>query len=440
MVTIDQLRDQLKEALSGPKPRYAALKQSLAEISGLPADFINPKNISSHNQVSPRASESFKNRFIKDTPDWMFVGLLTVPKPAQPVIVDALKTEIKRFATVAVFFGNDPQWDLISVMAAEGHETTAQKLAAFFGSTLKTEDIYPAPMAAAKKAKTTVPPPDDLFISDEEFDSIVTSLREKKNMVLQGPPGVGKSFVARRVAKQIAGESGVIHIIQFHQSYGYEDFIQGWRPKKKGSFDIFDGTFVRFCEEAKKNTKLNFVIVIDEINRGNLPKIFGEVMTLIESDKRSSEYEMELMYSYPDRKCVFSVPPNVHIIGTMNTADRSLAFVDYALRRRFVFEYLKPAFGSELFEDYLIEQGVEADIIDLINTRIPELNEQIADDTRNLGEGFEIGHSFFCPLAKGAYGREWYETIIRKEIGPLIKEYWSGNSERANKCIEELMK
>ncbi|HEY7769086.1 AAA family ATPase, partial [Longimicrobium sp.] len=179
------------------------------------------------------------------------------------------------------------------------------------------------------------------------------------------------------------------------------------------------------------------VFIIDEINRGNLSKIFGELMMLIEADKRSPRYAVPLTYSPED---TFYVPQNVYLLGMMNTADRSLAMVDYALRRRFSFIRLLPAFGNEGFANYLIEAGATEDLVRRIVERMDELNHAIAADTRNLGPGYQIGHSFFVPEeGAGELDDAWYVRVVRQEIEPLLREYWFGREEQAREHVERLL-
>ena len=264
----------------------------------------------------------------------------------------------------------------------------------------------------------------EVFLLPEQLTGILDALARKKNVILEGAPGVGKTFVARRLAWAFLGQRDYqrVEMVQFHQSYAYEDFIQGWRPCASGGFDRQNGVFHRFCARARSDPENRYVFIIDEINRGNLAKVFGEVMMLIEADKRGPDFGIPLTYS-PDER--FDIPENVFVLGMMNTADRSLAMVDYALRRRFSFVRLRPAFENERFASYLIDDGVEEEVVQKIVTRMTDLNRVISEDTRNLGPGYEIGHSFFVP-ARDEEGRDdaWYQRIVRTEIEPLLHEYW----------------
>lgn len=254
----------------------------------------------------------------------------------------------------------------------------------------------------------------EVFMDERKYNTLTDLLEAKFNVILQGAPGVGKTFVAKRLAYSIMGEKDTsrVTMVQFHQSYSYEDFIQGYRPSENG-FELAKGAFYKFCKEAEEDDERPYFFIIDEINRGNLSKILGELMMLIEKDKRGERIKM--LYSNEQ----FTVPKNVRIIGMMNTADRSLAFMDYALRRRFAFFEIAPAFDSDGFRAYLEDKN-DPKLNRLIDA-VGSLNREIASD-ESLGEGFQIGHSYFC--TKDEITEEWLHAVIEYEVIPLIKEYW----------------
>lgn len=275
----------------------------------------------------------------------------------------------------------------------------------------------------------------DVFMDIGKIEDANESLDYKQNIILQGPPGVGKTFIAKRLAYLHMGQeqSNNIDMVQFHQSYSYEEFIRGFKPNEEGKFKLQDGIFYRFCQKAIQSPDENFYFIIDEINRGNLSKIFGEVMMLIETDKRGPEYAIKLTYSKEEE--TFYIPKNVYIIATMNTADRSLAMVDYALRRRFAFIDLVPGFHEDAFEEHLKAKGVSQGFIDKIRIFMDEVNLEILKDTVNLGKGFQIGHSYFSPSEKVEDEESWYQRIIRLEIKPLLEEYWFDQEEKVDDLI-----
>jgi MoxR-like ATPase len=280
---------------------------------------------------------------------------------------------------------------------------------------------------------------EDLFIDVSEIEQILSVWKMKKNIILQGPPGVGKSFAARKLAYALIEANAPLRVsfIQFHQSYSYEDFVQGFRPVENG-FALKSGRFFAFCREAASNLGDKYVFIIDEINRGNLSKIFGELMLLIEPDKRSPAWEMPLAYSSVGER--FYVPENVFLLGLMNTADRSLAVVDYALRRRFSFFILDPQFESEKFASHLKSLNVSDSLIRQIRQRMGDLNREIREDQTNLGRGFCVGHSFFCAARdKLLTEEEWYRQVIQTEIMPLLGEYWFDNFNRVSLWRDRLL-
>ena len=260
---------------------------------------------------------------------------------------------------------------------------------------------------------------ENVFITNNDFQNIVDILTTKKNIILQGSAGVGKTFIAKKIAQALQEDYSEenIEMIQFHQSYSYEDFIQGYRPNKD-SFELKNGIFYEVCERAKKDTSVPYFLIIDEINRGNLSKIFGELMMLIEADKRGEKNKIKLAYSSNE---YFFIPDNLYIIGTMNTADRSLTIVDYALRRRFAFIKMRPKF-NEQFHAFLSKKGLSKEIISSITNKMTTLNDIINSD-ESLGDGFEIGHSYFCSYKSGEHNK-WLSNVFKYEIIPLIEEYW----------------
>lgn len=269
----------------------------------------------------------------------------------------------------------------------------------------------------------------DVYISEEKYETCVSRLKHKKNLVLQGAPGVGKTFAARRLAWSVMGikDDKRIKFVQFHQSYSYEDFIMGYKPDGNG-FSLEKGVFYTFCDDAKKDPDNDYFFIIDEINRGNMSKIFGELLMLIENDYRG----MEITLSY-DKK-PFSVPENLYIIGMMNTADRSLAMIDYALRRRFSFVEMTPGFDSEGFETY--QSTISNDTFGKLIGRIKALNADIENDA-SLGKGFCIGHSYFCNL-KADCSDAVLKEIVEYDIVPMLEEYWFDDEAKAKNWSNDL--
>ncbi|MCR2820035.1 AAA family ATPase [Lederbergia panacisoli] len=271
----------------------------------------------------------------------------------------------------------------------------------------------------------------DVFIEKKELVRLISLLENKKNLILKGAPGVGKTYIAKRLAYVMMGEKDEtrIHMVQFHQSYSYEDFIEGFRPKAEGDgFELKQGPFVKFARKAARDPERDYFFIIDEINRGNMSKIFGELMMLIEADKRGEQ--INLLYSNDK----FSVPSNVYIIGMMNTADRSLALLDYALRRRFSFFEIKPAFQNETFTSYVNELNNPETLNRIIN-EIKSLNNQIVEE---LGTGFQIGHSYFVGEAYKVNAASRVEEVIEYEIIPQLFEYWFDDEQKANDWAKRL--
>jgi 5-methylcytosine-specific restriction protein B len=280
------------------------------------------------------------------------------------------------------------------------------------------------------------------FLDSQEILGILERIREKKNLILQGPPGTGKTWLAKRLAFALIGQKdeSKVRVVQFHPNLSYEDFVRGWRPTGDGKLCLVDGVFMEVIKAASKNASPH-VVVIEEINRGNPAQIFGELLTLLEAGKRSPRDALELCYPDPDgiHRAVH-IPRNVFVIGTMNIADRSLALVDLAFRRRFAFVDLKPKLAVS-WRSWIVEQcNVDSDLVPDIERRITELNDQITSDAR-LGEQFCIGHSYVTPSdpLKDGGTQKWFGQVVATEIGPLLKEYWFDAPDESRKAYDRLL-
>lgn len=273
----------------------------------------------------------------------------------------------------------------------------------------------------------------DVFMTEENYNKLVALLKFKRNIILQGAPGVGKTYAAKRLAYSLIGaeDNSKIAMVQFHQNYSYEDFVMGYRPTENG-FELRNGVFYEFCQKARNDLEHNYYFIIDEINRGNLSAIFGELLMLIESDYRDKP--VTLVYKKDEQ---FSVPANVYIIGMMNTADRSIAMIDYALRRRFSFFTMNPGFDSDGFKR--MQSDIDNSVYNDLIAEIKSLNSEIAQDD-SLGEGFCIGHSYFvydnnCQTDVEA----WLKNVVEYDILPMLNEYWFDEKTKADNWKNKLM-
>lgn len=282
---------------------------------------------------------------------------------------------------------------------------------------------------------------DGCFLERAEIERLLERLRTRKNLILQGPPGTGKTWIAKRVAFALMGErdEARVRAVQFHPNLSYEDFVRGWRPSGDGKLTLADGVFMEAIRAALSRPEARFVVIIEEINRGNPAQIFGELLTLLEAGKRTPREALELCYPDADgvRRPVH-VPENLYVVGTMNIADRSLALVDLAFRRRFAFVGLEPRLGPPWRRWVTEKGGVEPALADDIERRILTLNGRIAE---SFGRQFEIGHSYVTPTAKLEPGatREWFRQVAETEIGPLLDEYWFDSPKSAREAVEKLL-
>ncbi len=283
---------------------------------------------------------------------------------------------------------------------------------------IREENLTPSDNGNAKYTKADFLR--DVYMTEAKYNRLKAVLEKKKNIILQGAPGVGKTFAAKRLAYSVMGEvdDDRIEFVQFHQNYSYEDFMMGYKPVGEG-FELKYGIFYIFCQKAANHPDKDYFFIIDEINRGNMSKIFGELLMLIEADYRDKK--ATLAYN----GLSFSVPKRVHIIGMMNTADRSLAMIDYALRRRFSFFDMEPGFDSEGFINY--QNSFSNDTFNTLIERIKELNREIAAD-KSLGKGFCIGHSYFCNADDCI--EEWMKDVVDFDILPMLSEYWFDDSSK----------
>ncbi len=283
---------------------------------------------------------------------------------------------------------------------------------------------------------------DGCFLERNELDRLLDRLRTKKNLILQGPPGTGKTWLAKRLAFALMGQKddSKVRAVQFHPNLSYEDFVRGWRPTGEGKLSLADGVFMEAIKAASKDSSSKFVVVIEEINRGNPAQIFGELLTLLEAGKRTPNEALELCYPDADgKRRPVHIPENLYVVGTMNIADRSLALVDLALRRRFAFVGLEPRLG-QVWRDWVVKEcAVDPGLVADIERRIADLNDQIAADAR-LGKQFRIGHSYVTPVHRLEVGdtKKWFQQVVETEIGPLLDEYWFDAPDEAQKAIARL--
>lgn len=448
-ITPSTLLDLLTIAKPGKRPQLTNkqkedLAEGIAQVSGVDPSSVDVRTLSDDKQTARSVSESSGSINHSTIPirDRVFVMRCTGPSTTYPKITKYMRQNAARAGGLALQIGMDPNWHVTNIFYIHEKLAEANKPAAFFS--LPPEDIIEihsiTGTSGAAPAVGAVSESMDVYVSQKLEEEIISELERKKCVILQGPPGTGKTTIALRVGRNFVGTSGKITTIQFHAGYSYDDFVQGWRPTEDG-FALCQGHFLDICDEALTHPEKRFLLIIDEINRGNVSAIFGEFFSLIEATKRGPEFAVHLAYNQPNvEREEFYVPPNLFVVGTMNTADRSLAIVDYALRRRFSFIDLPPAFNDSGFRSFLAKLPLSRSDVDVLADRMIALNTIISSDTRNLGAGFEIGHSYFCSPPKPGQGFfDWYSQIIAHEIAPLLREYWFDDPEQVTDHLKRLM-
>ncbi|MDE2786763.1 MAG: AAA family ATPase [Chloroflexota bacterium] len=345
--------------------------------------------------------------------------------------------EWKRDALIAFAFGNEPQ----DIYRFRNDPQYRER----FGDLNSTHLPGPPnqPMPPEPSATYTIDSilADGCFLDEDILEAMLHRLQNKQNLILQGPPGTGKTWLAKKLAYALIGrkDDSKVRPVQFHPNLSYEDFVRGWRPQGDGRLELVDGPFLQVVEDAGNDTNHDYVMVIEEINRGNPASIFGEMLTLLEADKRNPNEALALAYPCKPEERVY-IPPNVYVIGTMNLADRSLTMVDLALRRRFAFFDLEPML-NDTWREWVNEQcGIDDGLLAEVAQRINALNEEIAAD-RNLGRQFRIGHSFVTPAPGSDIGEPeaWFIQVVATEIVPLLHEYWFDNPDRVSQARSKLL-
>jgi 5-methylcytosine-specific restriction enzyme B len=371
--------------------------------------------------------------------DWFFYTYRTTLSQADPADDHARRL-------ILFTFGNIPQdyqfWTQVPYFARKFASGMGASLEPFLEDQEELEPDATDDAVAIEAYSVSNIVDDGCFLPRRFLESTLQRLTEKKNIILQGPPGTGKTWLAKRLAYALIGTKdrtivrSRVRTVQFHPSLSYEDFVRGWRPTDGGKLELADGIFLKMIQAALA-VPAPFVLIVEEINRGNPAQAFGEMLTLLEDTKRRQDEALELAYGRDGERIY--IPPNLHVIGTMNIADRSLALVDLALRRRFAFISLQPELGP-VWRAWCAQKGLDSPTIDLVDQRINELNKEISED-RSLGPQFRIGHSYVTPQDGVAMpnGKAWFSQIVETEIVPLLEEYWFDAPAKAAEAKRRLL-
>ena len=439
--------DQFSELVLRMKPGdRIAIKASFVQKRGLPFEVggkpVSVMRIKATGTVQENCNDGKKIKVAWDPPfparDWYFYTYRTTvvkagtEEHAQRLVNFAFHGAAQEYA----WFLNQPYW--LTKYGARANEVSK----ADSSPNLEEAEIIEVDDEPTYTVADIVT--DGCFLPAEKLQNMLDHWNSKKNLVLQGPPGTGKTWLAKRLGYALIGSKDLeatrsrLRVVQFHPSLSYEDFVRGWRPAGEGRLQLVDGILMQAIEAAASEPDRPFVLVIEEINRGNPAQIFGEILTLLEDTKRSPSEAIELAYRREnERDERVHVPKNLYIIGTMNVADRSLAIVDLALRRRFAFVDLEPNLGPA-WRSWCLGLGLSETLLSLIEARIAALNLEIASAS-SLGPQFRIGHSYVTPEEKVGDGVAWFRARVESEIGPLLDEYWYDASERAKKERAKLL-
>lgn len=432
-------RNQLTDA------QRNAFAQPVADAAGIPRSNISIRALNDDKQTARAAAETIAERVRANVEmlDWVFVGRCTGEEEKYPNILRYMSENAYYLAGISVFVGAKPSWRVIGVFYDKELEQTAKQICQFldydFSEAVEVK-VRDRRNLTKNLSDYDDPLSSEIFLTEDARRELISEIMRKKCAAIQGPPGTGKTVVGKSISFEIAGADDRVLSLQFHQSYSYEDFVRGWRPSKSGELELKDGAFLQFCDRARNDPGSPYVVFIDEVNRANVSQVFGEVLSLIEATKRDEKFAVDLAYNHEGGSSAFYVPKNIFLVATMNTADRSLALVDFALRRRFSFIDLAPAYGESEFLKFVCGNGVAQYFAEELSKRMIDLNNVICEDTRNLGPGFAIGHSYFCgKVTEGTDINEWYQNIILHEVAPLLREYWSEEEDLAAERVSILL-